>query len=75
MALGFFLQVSLRHHRVITCLPCFECSSTFTLVLRKALQHTREGSYAHSKARPQHWELRAVLFWNSAWVLLRPENL
>ena len=37
-----------------------------------ALQHTPEGSYAHNKARLQHWELRALLFSNSAWVLLRP---
>ena len=30
---------------------------------------------AHSKARPQHRKLRALLFLNSAWVLLRSSEL
>ena len=31
--------------------------------------------YAHSKDRPQHREPRALLFLNSAWVLLRLAEL
>ena len=52
----------------------FVCTSTSTLLLRKALQHTREESYAN-KARPEHGKLCALLFSNSAWVLLRPAEL
>ena len=33
------------------------------------------GPYAHNKARVQHCELRALLFSNSAGVLLRPAEL
>ena len=40
----------------------FVCTSTSTLLLRKALQHTRGESYADNKARPEHRRLRALLF-------------
>ena len=53
----------------------FVCTSTSTLLLRKASQHTRGESYADNKARPEHGELRVLLFSNSAWVLLRPAEL
>ena len=53
----------------------FACTSTFTLLLRKALQHTREESYADNKARPEHGKLCALLFSNGALVLLRPAEL
>ena len=44
-----------------------------TVDLPKSLQVKRVS--AHSKARPQHWDLRGVLFSNSAWVLLRLAEL
>ena len=53
----------------------FGCTSTSILLLRKALQHTREESYADNKARPEHGKLGALLFLNSALVLLRPAEL
>ena len=53
----------------------FVCTSTCTLLLRQALQHTREESYADNKARPEHGKLHALLFSYSVWVLLRPAEL
>ena len=50
-------------------------TSTSTLLLHKALQYTLDRSYAHNKARPQHREVRAPLFSNSAWVLSRRAEL
>ena len=40
----------------------FVCTSTSTLLLCKALQHTRGESYAGNKARPEHGKIRALLF-------------
>ena len=31
--------------------------------------------YRPQKVRPQHWELQALRFQNSAWVLVRPAEL
>ena len=68
---------------------CFTCSDTrqrpFGLWLTlQAWTHTPqaflETSQAghilprHNRIRPQHWELRALLFSNSAWVLYLPQD-